>query len=403
MDFSVVFSTDPDQIAVAPGTLRREWTQAGRRYFDYRLEIPTPPAISLSSARYEVARRDSHGVTLEVYYDRHHPWNVETLLDTSATALDYFSREFAPYPLSYFRIAEFPGYSAHAQANAGTINYSEGVGFTNDLSRWAALDYTTSHELSHQWWGGMAYGARMQGRQVLNEGLAQYSTFMLFKQQPDQRWVREILAKTNRQYLAARSEESVGERPVILTEDQGYISYDKAPLALFWLQELIGADKIHAALRAYLHKFGGKPAPFPTSRDLVGELRAVAGPEYLGLITDLFEKIMLYDVQMTAASVRRVGSEYEVTMDITARQFEADGKGKETEVPLDTWFDVAIFPDSKQDLLALTPLYQAHHRLRGGKQRLVVRVRQKPGAAGVDPFHLMIDRIPDDNTLRLRN
>mgnify|MGYP001064313895 CR=1 FL=1 len=82
---------------------------------------------------------------------------------------------------------------------------------------------------------------------------------------------------------------------------------------------------------------------------------------------------------------------------------EADGKGRETEVPLDTWFDVAIFPDSKQELLALTPLYQAHHRLRGGKQRLVVRVRQKPGAAGVDPFHLMIDRTPDDNIQRLRN
>ena len=35
------------------------------------------------------------------------------------------------------------------------------------------------------------------------------------------------------------------------TEDQGYISYNKAPLALFALQELIGADKVNGALRAY--------------------------------------------------------------------------------------------------------------------------------------------------------
>ena len=398
LDFSAVFSTDADQIAIAPGSLRREWTKAGRRYFDYALEIPIRPAISFTSARYRLARRDDHGVAVEVYYDPHHPWNVPTLANTSGAALAYFSREFAPYPLSFFRVAEFAGYRTQAQAHAGTINYSESVGFTNDLSHWAPLDYTTIHELAHQWWGGLAYGARMQGRQILNEGLAQYSTFMVFKQQPDQRWVRQILAKTNKGYLAARSNESVGEQPVILTEDQGYISYNKAPLAMYWLQELIGPEKVHLALRNYLAKFGMKTEPLPTSRDLVDELRAVAGPEYQTLITDLFEKIMLYDVRMNAVSVRPVGGEYEVTMDIAARQFEADAKGKETEVPLDTWFDVVVFPASSEPTDTLTPLYHEHRRIHTGSQRIVVRVPGKPGAAGVDPYHLMIDRTPDDNT-----
>ena len=58
--------------------------------------------------------------------------------------------------------------------------------------------------------------------------------------------------------------------------------------------------RCNLALRHYLDNSGRKPPPFPTSRDLVQEVRAVAGPEYQGLITDLFEKIMLYDVQMTA-------------------------------------------------------------------------------------------------------
>ena len=96
-----------------------------------------------------------------------------------------------------------------------------------------------------------------------------------------------------------------------------------------------------------------------------------------------------------------VGDQYEVTMDITARQFEADGVGNETEVPLDTWFQVVVFPASEQELLAQTPLYQAYHRLRGGVQRVTVRVPRKPGAAGVDPFHLMMDRTPQDNVRQL--
>jgi hypothetical protein len=189
---------------------------------------------------------------------------------------------------------------------------------------------------------------------------------------------------------------------VILTEDQGYISYNKAPLAIYWLQELIGPDKVHQALRSYLAKFGMKTTPLPTSRDLVNELRAVAGPEYDSLITDLFEKIMLYDVHMTAVSVKPVGGEYEVTMDIAARQFEADAKGKETEVPLDTWFDVAVFPQSGQPLMAQTPLYKTHPKLHTGRQRIVVRVPQKPGAVGVDPYHLMIDRTPDDHVQKVK-
>jgi ABC-2 type transport system permease protein len=134
------------------------------------------------------------------------------------------------------------------------------------------------------------------------------------------------------------------------------------------------------------------------SVDLVREVRAVAGPEYQSLITDLFEKIMLYDVQMTAVEVTRAGDGYDVKMDITAHQFEADGMGRETEVPLDTWFQVVIFPESKQELLARPSLYQSFHRLHGGTQRVTVRVWQKPGAVGVDPFHLMYDKTPKDNT-----
>jgi hypothetical protein len=159
---------------------------------------------------------------------------------------------------------------------------------------------------------------------------------------------------------------------------------------------------VNRGLRRYLERFGQKPAPFPMSLDLVNAVRAEAGPEYQALITDLFEKIMLYDLQMKAVEVTPVGDQYDVTMDISTRQLEADGVGRETEVPLDTWFQVVVFPDSKQELIAQTPLYQAFHRLHTGTQRLTVRVPRKPGAAAVDPFHLMYDKTPKDNVREVR-
>jgi ABC-type polysaccharide/polyol phosphate transport system ATPase subunit len=53
------------------------------------------------------------------------------------------------------------------------------------------------------------------------------------------------------------------------------------------------------------------------------------------------------------------------------------------------------------DVTELEPLYLEHHRLRSGSQQITVRVAEKPGLVGVDPFHLMIDRRRSDNLLGL--
>ncbi|MGV3592864.1 MAG: M1 family aminopeptidase [Gammaproteobacteria bacterium] len=393
-NYRIVIGTEADQIALAAAPLRREWMENGRRYFEYVMDRPMRPFSSLMSARYAVARGVWNNVALEVYHDPKHHWNAQTMLDTAKAGLDYYSREFGPYALSYFRIAEYPRYQSNVQALPGMVAYSEASGFMTDLRGWNALDYATLHELAHMWWGNV-YGARMQGRQVLNEGLAQYSTFMVYRESAAPGWVRRILADTHDGYLRARGNEAVAEQPVFKSEDQGYISYNKAPLALYALQELIGADRVNAALNAYYARFVTSEV-LPTTLDLLAELRAVAGPEHQQLITDLFEKIMLYDTGIVAMDVRQAAAGWDVTLDVSAHQFEATGAGAETEVPLDTWFQVALFaetdpgPDSE-------PLYLAHHRLHSGVQRLTIHVDQPPAAAGVDPFHLMIDRRREDN------
>jgi ABC-2 type transport system permease protein len=110
---------------------------------------------------------------------------------------------------------------------------------------------------------------------------------------------------------------------------------------------------------------------------------------------------VLYDVSVTAAQARPVGDGYEVLIDVAGRQFEATGNGVENEVPLDTWFQVGVFPQSTSDVTQLEPSYLEHHRLRSGTQQITVRVAEKPGLVGIDPFHLMIDRKRGDNLLGL--
>jgi ABC-type transport system involved in multi-copper enzyme maturation permease subunit len=394
--FEIVLSTSADQIAVAPGVLQKEWRQGGRRYFHYKAEAPILPYISINSARYEVARDRWNDVALEIYYDPKHSFNIAALMATAKRALEFFSKEFAPYEYSYLRILECPRYLKGARFHPGTVPYSEAI-FLNDLRKLENTDYGVIHEIAHMWWGLRITGAQMQGRQMLNENMAEYSTQMLFREYLPPVYINRLTRGRLDGYLNGRSGEKEAELPLIYAEERGH----KGPLAMYALQDIIGKEKVHQALRNFLKDYSFQTAPCPTSRDLVNALRAEAGPEYQRLITDLFERIVLYDLQVDAASAREIDGGYEVTIEVMAKQFAADGRGKETEEPLDTWFDVAVFAETDKPLEGVTPLYIAKHRLRSGKQVLTVRTLQRPGIVALDPFHKMIERSAGNNSLKI--
>lgn len=82
MDVESLVSTTPDQIAIAPGSLIREWQSNGRRYFQYKLDHSSLNFYSFLSATYQVQREDWHGIKLEVYYIKEHPWNVPRMMNS---------------------------------------------------------------------------------------------------------------------------------------------------------------------------------------------------------------------------------------------------------------------------------------------------------------------------------
>jgi ABC-type transport system involved in multi-copper enzyme maturation permease subunit len=395
-EIRVVLSTDHDQMAVAPGQLKREWSEHGRRYFEYVMERPIPPALAFTSGRYQVARDNWQNVPLEVYFDPKHAFNAQAMLTSAKLVLDYCSRNFSPYQFSQFRIVEYPRYRSAARAFPGMTAYSETAGFIADLKSMNGLDYATIHELSHMWWGAQASGAYMQGRELLNEGLAQYTTLLIFEKHADRTLLNSLIEMLQRGYLASRGEDGKLEQPLIKTDDQGYLSYDKGPLAVYALREVLGEEAVNRALRSYLSKFAFKPPPFPTSLDLVRELRAVAGPEHQEWITDLFERIVLYDLEVSEVSAQ-VNEGFEVILTVDARQLEASGNGEETEVPLRGWFDVAVFAAGKVDLAKAEPLYLQKHQLSSGANTITIKTRAKPGSVAVDPYRKMPDRRPENN------
>ncbi|MFK7903962.1 MAG: hypothetical protein AB8B69_02510 [Chitinophagales bacterium] len=173
-------STAADQIAIAPGSLQKEWREGDRHYFQYKVDHPSLNFYSFISARYEVVRDKWNDVDVEVYYHKGHEYNVDKMVNSIKKSLDYNSKNFSPYRHKQARIIEFPRYASFAQAFPGTMPYSESIGFIADIDEDSEEDidmvfYVVAHEMAHQWWAHQVIGANMQGGTVLSETLAQYS------------------------------------------------------------------------------------------------------------------------------------------------------------------------------------------------------------------------------------
>jgi aminopeptidase N len=399
----ITVTTDADQTPIAPGYKVSDVTRDGRRTARFVTDAPILHFFSVQSARYEVLRRQHNGVSLEVYHDPQHARNAPRMIEAMQASLDYYTRAFSPYQFRQARIIEFPGYASFAQAFANTMPYSEGIGFIADFSDPTKIDYVTyitAHEMGHQWWAHQVVGSDQQGMTVLSETLAQYSALMVMEKMYGRDDIRRFLKFELDNYLRSRGTERLEELPLIRVENQGYIHYQKGGLIMYLLRDQIGEDAVNRALRRVIAQYAFKGAPYPRSLDLLAALRAEAPADKQALITDLFEKITLYDVKTTGATAtRRSDGRWDVTVTLGARKLYADGKGEETDAPLNESFDVGLFSAEpgkgrfdEDDVL----LFE-RRQIRTGVQTLRFITARKPAFAGVDPYNKWIDRNSDDN------
>jgi len=406
LDFKTTICTAPDQIALSPGYLQKEFVRDGRRCFSYAMDRPMMNFYAYLSARWQVKKGKYKDIPIEVYYDAKHPYNVDRMVEAVQKSLAYYEANFTPYQHRQVRIIEFPGYSSFAQSFANTIPYSESVGFIADLRDKDAIDYVyyiTAHEIAHQWWAHQVIGANMQGATVLSESLSQYSALMVMEKEYGRGKMRRFLKYELDRYLSDRGGEVVEELPLYRVENQPYIHYRKASLVFYRLRDEIGEDALNRALKKFLQDKGYQQPPYTTSVELLDYIRAEAGPQHASLIADLFEKISFYDNRVEAATAKkRADGKYEVVLDLHAAKLHADGKGKETPGKLDDWVEVGVFargPSGKEEDEKL--LYLKRHRITSGQPKLTVVVDAEPYEAGFDPYNKLIDRVSSDNRKRI--
>lgn len=398
-------STAADQIPIAPGRKVADSVRGSRRIARFVSDRPITLFFAVQSARYSERRRIHGGIDLAVYHHPGHAWNVERMLDALADSLDYYQSNFGPYQFGQARIVEFPGYRNFAKGSPNTIPFSETLGFIADHRDPATFDYpslTIAHEMAHQYWGNQLVPAGGPGAGFLTETLAQYSAAMVTRRRFGPEAVRRLLREQRDSYLAARGDDAEEELPLVSAQGQRHIIYQKGVLAMYLLQERLGEAAVNRALRRLLERHRSGGASFARPAELVAALRAearTAGQQ--ALITDLFERITLYDLAIEQArAARRPDGRWDVTVTVSGRKSHSDGRGRERPATLGEPIEIALFtappgssPFDRRNVAAveLRPV-------RSGRQELRFVTDRRPSRAVIDPFNLYIDRNLPDNS-----
>jgi len=322
-------------------------------------------------------------------------------------SIAYYSEIYGKYPYRQCRILEFPRYSSYAASFPNTIPFSESIGFVMDVDPDDPEDldmpfWVTAHEMGHQWWPHQVSGGNVQGSAFLSEGLAEYSAVTLLAIEKGEKQVRKFLKYELDRYLMGRYG-SQDEPPIIETEGEQYIHYNKAGLMMFTLSDFLGRDVMNGALGRFIEKYRYQSNPYTNIGEFVKTIREDTPDDLQYLITDIFEKITLYENKAkTATAIENEDGTFTVTMEVEAKKVYADSVGNQTKAELKDWLEIGILGETLVNgEMEEIPIYLEKVLIIDSLTTFTVEVDQKPIKAGIDPMHKFVDRDSDDNLVRV--
>jgi hypothetical protein len=225
----------------------------------------------------------------------------------AADILDFYGQAFGPFPYGKLGIVLrlWPVFGGHSPASFIVINEVPWLGDSGfsvpadtpvDLSAWE--DYFLAHEIAHQWWGqGVSFESYKD--QWLSEGLAQFAAASYLRHKYGESAFAAILKK-----FARWTEKKSFRGPIIMGSRLSYydfeayqaIVYNKAALAVFMLQDLLGRETFEAGLRAFFEKHKFHAA---RTGEFIAAMQSASGRDLKAFFRGWFFEWDLPEVQAT--------------------------------------------------------------------------------------------------------
>jgi hypothetical protein len=277
---------------------------------DRRVEITVHAGVIrdfalLAGATLAVSTRNVGATLVRSYYLPEDATSGQSVLDTTAHALEIFERRFGPYPYTELEVVEAPlvggagGVEFSALVTVASMFYRPAMssgGLGGDLGgalsllgggedaddasgagadasggldpmQASVLEFVTAHEAAHQWWHGVV-GSDSRAHPWVDESLAQYSAMLYFEdrysaQRAEQEGERQVAMNFHVMRLQHHADAAVDRAASAFTSPMDYagLVYGKGPyLYRAWRREL-GDDAFFQRLRDYVTSYRMRIAP----------------------------------------------------------------------------------------------------------------------------------------------
>jgi hypothetical protein len=274
--------------------------------------------INIVAGRWKTKRGQND---TEIFYSDRHPYNVDEMSTTLDAARQWFSEWFYPYPWKELKLSEFPALAGYAQGFGTDITFSENIGFlTRNNAKTDPTFLVTAHETAHQWWGNILTPAYGPGGDFLSEGMAHFSTLLLFEQVKGPRGRMEFAKGIEDRYNKRRrsNEERAmydvdGKRP-----SDNTIIYDRGGWVFWMLYDFLGPDRALPAYRNFFDTWRDS-RDHPALQDFVAAMRPYAADTtaYDAFVKEWFEDKVVPQYTVSQASRKETGQGYDVTATVT--------------------------------------------------------------------------------------
>ncbi|WP_373059924.1 ABC transporter permease/M1 family aminopeptidase [Zunongwangia sp. H14] len=394
-NFKVTLGTSKNEVAVAPGNLKKTWEKGGRNYFQFETDAPLRGEYSIFSGDYEVIKTKWKEVDIRLYYDPRHTLNIDRMIKSTKSALEFYTKEFGPYPYGHFTIVESPDNGNGMHSEASMVDFGGQFALLNPDVTPEGFNlpyYIMAHEVGHQWWGGAGVTpAYVEGAGVLVEGLSVFSGMQVLEKDYGKGHLEKYIDYLHADYALPHSLAS----PSLLQADEPFLYYRKAGIAMHTLQEYVGQDKVNSALSQILQKHRNGDLPLVTTLDLYKELETVTPDSLNYLLNDFFLTNTYWRLKTEKVEIEELDTDkWKVILKIDAEKFTVDEEGSEKNIPMQDWIEIGLYQEKNE-----TPseIYLKNHFITSGKQNIEIIVDKKPSFGGIDPRSLLIDIRVDDN------
>lgn len=215
------------------------------------------------SKKFTIVSQEVAGTTIS-YYGYETDENLKECMSTSAAALEFFNEKFGKYP--YKTLAVVKTNFVH-----GGMEYPGLVMISDECQTQQDYDYVIVHEIAHQWWYGLV-GNDEYNAAWMDEGLAEYSTFLFFEEHESDGFNYDQLIKTateNYKFFVKVYSGVLGEVDTSMNRalnefdtEPEYVNcvYTKGSLLFHAVRENVGEKKFDKAVKEYFEKYKYKNA-----------------------------------------------------------------------------------------------------------------------------------------------